>query len=129
MQTPASEQAQFISFRVDEQGQDALLNWQVINESVQTREYVIERRTKGQGFTEIGTIQARQNNSVQTYRFTDDQARLIAGRNISTIASGKRITAAECKLLLLKQLVWQHRGGPGGLPESGDQQHYPTLPC
>ncbi|MFN8245422.1 MAG: T9SS type A sorting domain-containing protein [Ferruginibacter sp.] len=80
MQTPASEQAQFISFRVDEQGQDALLNWQVINESVQTREYVIERRTKGQGLTEIGTIQARQNNSVQTYRFTDGQAGLIAGR-------------------------------------------------
>ena len=43
---------------------------------------------------------------MQTYRFTDDQAGLIAGREHIDYRIGKRITAAECKLLLLETAVF-----------------------
>ncbi|CAN5541841.1 hypothetical protein BH11BAC3_BH11BAC3_10650 [soil metagenome] len=62
----------FIGFNVAKKDKDALLTWQIENETAQVDAYEIERSTNGVDFVKVDAIAAKNNgNTTNTYNFTD----------------------------------------------------------
>lgn len=61
-----------ISFTAVKQGNAALLNWTTASEQ-NTKDFIIERSTNGNDYTQIGMVAASTNSSVgYNYNFTDN---------------------------------------------------------
>lgn len=62
----------FLSFTATKSGDDALLSWNVSNESSLTKYYIIERSTDKINFTPVETILAKNNGIINnSYNLTD----------------------------------------------------------
>ncbi|MEO6231289.1 MAG: T9SS type A sorting domain-containing protein [Ferruginibacter sp.] len=62
----------FVGFNVAKKDKDALLTWQIENETAQADAYEIERSTNGVDFVKVDAVAAKNNgNSTNTYNFTD----------------------------------------------------------
>jgi uncharacterized repeat protein (TIGR01451 family) len=61
-----------INFTAIKQGNSSLLNWQTASE-IDTKDFIIERSTNGNGYAQIGVVAASTNSSVEhNYNFTDN---------------------------------------------------------
>ncbi len=62
----------FTGFNVAKKDKDALLTWQIENETSQSDSYEIERSTNGTDFVKVDEVAAKNNgSSTNTYTFTD----------------------------------------------------------
>jgi hypothetical protein len=68
---------QFTGFTVAKSKNDALLKWQVENQTPNTAQFQIERSLDGMQFVSIGQLPAKTNTTKAAYQFTDIDAGLL----------------------------------------------------
>lgn len=62
----------FLGFNVTKKDKDALLTWQIENETAEAESYEIERSTNGVDFVKVDAVAAKNNGkSTNIYNFTD----------------------------------------------------------